>query len=389
MKSTLIARMTFRLIIRDKEALFWMLLMPLVFTFFFSLMMGGDHEPRPTIISVVDEDRGPFSRELIGDLESEDIKTASIGDRGEADSLLASGEITRYLLVPEGLSDSIPLRRQTELEFIVKGGERNLRADLAEVKIYQAIFGLIADLLVAETVVADAETSPPGLFERYQTARAQPDRVTLVSEGAGPRPIIPSGIEHILPGMMVMFILLTMLTGGAATLVEERRTGVLARTFLCPVMRSDIIIGKTLGHLALGIFQTTILIAAGVVLFRFPLFQQRAAGMSVLLLAYVVAAAALGIVFGAYFRSPDRAACAGVITTLAMAALGGCWWPIEVVPRYMQYIARLLPTGWAIAGLHRLFFFGGGVTAVLPHALILLCFAALFLFIATRKLRIV
>ena len=140
---------------------------------------------------------------------------------------------------------------------------------------------------------------------------------------------------------------------------------------------------------ALGIFQTAILIVAGVVLFRFPLFQQSVAGMSILLLAYVVAAAALGMVFGAYFRSPDRAAWAGVITTLAMAALGGCWWPIEVVPRYMQYIARLLPTGWAIAGLHRLFFFGRGVTTVLPHALILLCFAALFLFIATRKLRIV
>lgn len=391
MTALTIARMTVRIIARDRSALFWMLLMPLLFTFFFNLMMGGDGEPRPTGISVVDEDRGFFSRELLGQIDSEDVETLPLEERAEADSLLAAGEITRFLVIPPGLSDSIADRNPTEVEFVVKGRETSLRANLAQVRIYQAVVALIANLIVAETIVADedaGEAAPSDLEARYERAKAKPDRVTLTSGAAGRRRVIPSGIEHILPGMVVMFILLTMLTGGAATLVSERESGILARIFRCPVRRSDIIVGKTLGHLIVGVLQTLVLVLAGAVLFRFPLFRQSLAGMALLLGSYLVAGAALGVAFGAYFRQPDRAAWAGVITTLGMAALGGCWWPLEVVPRYMQYVARLLPTGWATDGLHLIFFFGRGVTSVIPHALVLLCFAALFIFAATKRLRV-
>ncbi len=57
----------------------------------------------------------------------------------------------------------------------------------------------------------------------------------------------------------------------------------------------------------------------------------------------------------------------GVISTNLLAALGGCWWPVEITPPWAQRLTMLLPTGWAMDALHRLMSFGDSPVAVLPH----------------------
>ena len=49
-----------------------------------------------------------------------------------------------------------------------------------------------------------------------------------------------------------------------------------------------------------------------------------------------------------------------------LAPLGGCWWPIEVTPPWMQHAALLLPTGWAMDGLHKLISYGAAPASVAP-----------------------
>jgi ABC-type multidrug transport system permease subunit len=43
---------------------------------------------------------------------------------------------------------------------------------------------------------------------------------------------------------------------------------------------------------------------------------------------------------------------------MILAALGGCWWPIEIAPAWMQSLALALPTGWCMDALHKLVSFG-------------------------------
>jgi ABC-type multidrug transport system permease subunit len=57
----------------------------------------------------------------------------------------------------------------------------------------------------------------------------------------------------------------------------------------------------------------------------------------------------------------------GILTTMVLAALGGCWWPIEITPDWMQTLARLLPTGWAMDAMHKLINFGDPAASALPH----------------------
>ena len=72
---------------------------------------------------------------------------------------------------------------------------------------------------------------------------------------------------------------------------------------------------------------------------------------------------------------------------MALAALGGCWWPIEITPPWMQSLALWLPTGWTMDALHKLVNFGDGPAAALPHVAALATGALLCGAAAARTLR--
>jgi ABC-type multidrug transport system permease subunit len=73
-----------------------------------------------------------------------------------------------------------------------------------------------------------------------------------------------------------------------------------------------------------------------------------------------------------------------MVTANVLGALGGCWWPIEVTPEWMQKLQLLLPTGWAMDALHKLISFGYGPVTVFPH-LAALTLGSVFLLAASVR----
>ena len=70
-----------------------------------------------------------------------------------------------------------------------------------------------------------------------------------------------------------------------------------------------------------------------------------------------------------------------------LAALGGCWWPIEVAPEWMQFVQKLIPTGWTMDALHKLISFQAAPASVIPNIVMLLLAAAVFGGLAVRRFR--
>jgi hypothetical protein len=82
-------------------------------------------------------------------------------------------------------------------------------------------------------------------------------------------------------------------------------------------------------------------------------------------------AGSLGVLVGSLVAAHDRVTGICVLASLLMAALGGCWWPLEIGPPVMKTISLCLPTGWALQALHQLISFGSGFDAVwLPLAVL-------------------
>ncbi len=106
-----------------------------------------------------------------------------------------------------------------------------------------------------------------------------------------------------------------------------------------------------------------------------------------LMLSYAALMASLGMLLGSKSRSEGQAAVLGVLSANLLGALGGCWWPIEITPPFMQKLALCLPTGWAMDALHKLISFGRGPESVLPHIVGMGLLATLLLALAARVFR--
>lgn len=185
---------------------------------------------------------------------------------------------------------------------------------------------------------------------------------------------------------MVMFTLIVLLTSGTVTLVVDRRLGVTRRLASTPIPLGAIVLGKWCGRLALGFVQIAFAMFAGTLLFGMK--WGPALPMIVLVLVgWGGLCASLALLLGSIVHTEGQAVAIGVLASNVLAALGGCWWPIEITPGWMQALARFLPTGWAMDAMHKLVSFQSGAASALPHVAVL--FAAAFAVgcLASRRFR--
>jgi ABC-2 type transport system permease protein len=74
----------------------------------------------------------------------------------------------------------------------------------------------------------------------------------------------------------------------------------------------------------------------------------------------------------------------GTIAVVAMAAIGGCWWPITIEPMWLQKLAHVFPTAWAMGAFNDLMLRQLHLADVLPETMALLGFGALYFVVGAR-----
>ena len=112
------------------------------------------------------------------------------------------------------------------------------------------------------------------------------------------------------------------------------------------------------------------------------------AGVALVLLAYAALVSSLGLLLGNLARSEPQAVGIAVLAANVLAALGGCWWPIEITPAWVQDLALFTPTGATMDALHALMSFGAPTSAVLGHAAALAAAALAVGAVAGRRMRL-
>lgn len=190
------------------------------------------------------------------------------------------------------------------------------------------------------------------------------------------------GFQQSVPGMGTMFVMFTVLAG-SALLIRERKRWTLQRLIAMPVSRAQIIGGKILARFTLGIIQ--FIVAFGVGFALGVSFGDNPLALLLVMVAFTFCTAAIGLLMATFVENEEQAS--GIITffVLTMAPLGGAWWPLEIVPDFMQTIAYISPIAWAMDAFNEVIFFDGGIPDVLLQCGVL--FAAgfvLFGFAITR-----
>jgi ABC-2 type transport system permease protein len=344
---------------RTRETYVWAFVMPVLFMYFIGTVTsqfggGTGVGSKDRIVVSVPTDAGFLAEQLCVRLEQSGLAIDRDGSPG------VSGDPARRLIIPANFTDSALRGEKTVVKFVRR--DEGLANDFDQFRVARAVYTVLADL-----IVCDASGNEPSSVE-FNQIHEEPRSLTLDVQSAGQRPQPPTGFAQAVPGIMIMFTMLSLLSGGTGTLVIERQQGRLKRLASTPITRSELLIGKWAGRMILGVVQIIYAMIVGTVLFGMD-WGPALPMIALILFAFAALCGCLSILLGNLARSEAQAIGLGVLFTNVIAALGGLWWPIEICPRWMQLLANSLPTGWAMYAMHQLVNFrASAAVAVAPLA---------------------
>jgi ABC-2 type transport system permease protein len=375
-----------RLTLKDRQSLIWMILLPIFLMWIFShVNFSGGSGTNQVSLSLVDHDGGWLARAFIEELKDEQIALHEF----HPDSLDLVEQKVRTLHIPMGFTEGALAGEQQTLELQREPGSNSDYSMAAEVHIIRTAVRSIARLTELKQTKLIADDRADSSFA------AMGDRDTLVdlkvsTAGQGRR--VPSGQAQSVPGILVMTVLMMTIIYGGTYLTIEKQSGMLERQMSLPVGRGHVIMGKLAGRLIIALAQTAVLLVAGKLItwlsFGEPMsYGNSLPGLILLITSYAIACTGLATLLGAVLKTPEQAGSVGWLLSMGLAALGGCWWPMEVTPRWFQSAAHILPTAWAMDGFHALISFGYGIGSVLQPSAVLLGFGLLFSILGIRFLK--
>lgn len=179
------------------------------------------------------------------------------------------------------------------------------------------------------------------------------------------------------PGFAITFLLIGMLMGISLALIDEREWGTLVRLRASGIPIEATLCGKIAARFMVGFVQMIVLLVAGWAIFGISL-GQRPAALLLPSAAVAFAAAAFGLIVASVGRSRDAILPVGAIVIMTMAAIGGCWWPIDFEPGWMRTAALALPTTWAMQAFNDLMIRGLAPSACLLPSAVNVAFGILY-----------
>jgi ABC-type multidrug transport system permease subunit len=179
------------------------------------------------------------------------------------------------------------------------------------------------------------------------------------------------------PGFSVTFLLLGMLLGVSLALLDERDWGTFERLRSIPAPLSVLLVAKLGSRIVVGMAQMLLLFAVGRAAFGISLGPDPWS-LALPTFGIVFAGTAFGLVVAGLARSRESVLPLGSIAIVTMAAVGGCWWPIDLEPRWMRTAALAFPTTWAMAAYNDLMIRRQGFAAALWPTAVLLAHGSLY-----------
>jgi len=378
----LIARKDLRQRLRDRSALLWGIVAPLVLSVVFSFVFNPiSQEDFHADFVVVDEDGGPIAqafRQAFTGMEAAGVVTVrDAASEAEARKLVEVGSdafaeegaarADAAFVIPAGFSQTVLAGDGGSLTVMgAKGSELGSQVAYSVAKGFAAELDAVT-VAVKTALPPDYEPTAQEAGTLAQEAAATVNPISIADISAATRQL--DATTQMTAGMAVFFLFFSI-QFGVAGLLEERRLGTMPRLLAAPLRRRDLIVGKAIGSFVLGLVSMVVLVVATTLLlgadWGHPL------GVAALIVAGVFSAMGILAIVAAVARTQEQAANAGAVIAMVLGLLGGTFFPVSRVGGLLSRLTYITPHAWFMRGLGDLA--GGGVAAVWPSVIALLAF---------------
>jgi ABC-2 type transport system permease protein len=336
--------------VRDRTALFFTILFPLMFLVIFGGLFKDSGAPKYDVLQVgsvaIFDQLPPEARTQVEQV----LSIEDTGDRAAALEKVRKGDVDAAVEQRDGTvhlyySSADPVRSGT----------------------VQGVLGSIVD----QANLAVAGVSRPA--------------ISLDAQQVEDESISP--IQYMTPGLIGWAVAIGATFAAALTLVTWRQKKILRRLRLAPVQTTSIIGARVAVSIAVGLAQLGIFLAVGLL----PFFGLRLSNywwMSIpLLITAILAFMALGLLAGAWAKTPEAASAIANLVVLPMAFLSGSFFPVDAAPGWLQALSQVFPLKHLNDAMLDVMVRGEGPASVLPAMAILLGFAVVVSTIAAWLFR--
>ena len=327
-------------------------------------------------IVVADGDRSPESRTLIARFDASHnftvIGTVTTAD--EVDPFIQRGDAWIALAIPSGYGASVRNREPVALQLVADGSDSNSTT---------VALGYATSLIgeYAEALAGNGPPSPSPSAGQTPHAAAIDLRMRVWFN-----PQLESRF-FMIPGVLALLLLLVTANLAAMAIVREKELGTLEQLNVTPLRRWELIVGKLLPYGLIAMIDVLLVTAVAVLWFEVP-FR----GSFVLLLAtsllYVLCTLALGLLISTISDTQQQAMMTATFFFLTpMIYLSGFIFPIENMPRLIQYTTYLIPLRYFLVIVRGIFLKGIGMSLLWPQALALALWGGTVLALAVARSR--
>lgn len=388
-------------ILRDRRAVIFLVLMPIVFTAFMGFAMRPQAAEDPRLpVGFVDDDGSALSADFRRLLESSSAIRLVRVDPKDAEGLsekVNSGDLAAAIVVPAGFGAQTLNGESGTVTVIVE--ENTSTGQTVRAAIQAAMARLQSAAKIARLSVESVEAVRPFESESArQAALAEaasragsawlepPFSVSIESAAAAEeKPRAAMGFSQSSPGMIVQFAIFGLVTSAMA-LVLERKSGTLQRMLTTSMGRAEIIAGHMLAMFAVVFVQEIILAAAGQFGFGVDYLREPLAVLLVMT-ALALWVSSLGLFIGVMAKGEEQVTLWSLVCMFVFSALGGAWFPLEFTGRAFSLVGHLTPGAWAMDGFQNIIVRGLGPNSIGLPAGVLLVYAAAFFGLAVWRFR--
>ena len=374
------------------EWLFFLVL-PIVFTVVLAGGTGSGDGRVP--LAVVDQAGSPLSAELVAELGKLSSVRPDLQPLSIAEEDLSARRVSAVLVIPAEFDLAHLQQGQVQLELRQQPNNLNALAISRAVMAASSRISSAVDIAAGSVAEAERLRPFPSAAERtayfntsLQAAQAEiasaPKRLN-VTQGLDTSKVDYDPRANSSAGQLITWVFIPLI-GISSQFAYERQEGTLRRLLTTPTRKATFLLGTITGQVVMAVVQMLLLVGFGLLVMKVN-WGHSPAALALILFTAALAAAALGTTLGTFVRTPEQANGLSIMLGMTMALLGGCWYPIELFPSFVQTAAKILPTTWAMQGMLDLVLRGQGLSAVLPEAAVLVGFAVVFFTVGVRRFR--
>lgn len=351
---------------RDRITFAMIVMIPLVQLMLFGYAINTDVRHVPT--ALVDASGSSAARQLAADLQASQaiIFSGNFSNIQSATAAMTAGGINAILVIPDDFERRLDDRRrglndQPLAQWISDG----------------------SDPMLGNAIAALRQMPLPMIAPQHHEAAVPTGTMFEVVNYYNPE---RRSAVNIVPGLIAVILTMTMILFTSAAIVREREQGNMEFLINTPIRPIELMLGKILPYIVIGLIQVAIILGLGHALFAVPLPAQWFSLWLVTLL-FILASLTLGLLISTRAQTQLQAMQLTVFILLPSILLSGFMFPFVAMPKPAQYIAELLPATHYVRLVRAAVLRDAHWTALTSDMLVLVAFTVIGMTLATLQFR--